>query len=73
MRLQHKVSASLKQALEKLKLTENAVETKGESRILPPPNLFLLSTPVSAVSHFHHRIKTLGVDRKVMLTVKVNG
>uniref|UniRef100_A0A3P9CW35 Cysteine and histidine-rich domain-containing protein 1 n=1 Tax=Maylandia zebra TaxID=106582 RepID=A0A3P9CW35_9CICH len=29
VRLQHKVSASLKQALEKLKLTENAEETKG--------------------------------------------
>lgn len=34
MRMQHKVSASLKQALEKLKLSDNAVETKGESRIL---------------------------------------
>lgn len=31
VRLQHKVSASLKQALEKLKLTENAEETKGKS------------------------------------------
>uniref|UniRef100_A0AAX7VH65 Cysteine and histidine-rich domain-containing protein 1 n=1 Tax=Astatotilapia calliptera TaxID=8154 RepID=A0AAX7VH65_ASTCA len=30
VRLQHKVSASLKQALEKLKLTENAEETKEE-------------------------------------------
>lgn len=30
VRLQHKVSSSLKQALEKLKLSENAAETKGE-------------------------------------------
>ncbi|XP_074529296.1 cysteine and histidine-rich domain-containing protein 1 [Halichoeres trimaculatus] len=30
VRLQHKVSSSLKQALEKLKLSENAVETKEE-------------------------------------------
>lgn len=30
MRLQHKVSASLKQALEKLKLSENTEEQKGE-------------------------------------------
>lgn len=31
VRLQHKVSDSLKQALAKLKLTENASETKGET------------------------------------------
>lgn len=31
VRLQHKVSDSLKQALAKLKLTENAAETKGET------------------------------------------
>lgn len=37
MRLQHKVSASLKQALEKLKLSENVLETKGENKMLPAP------------------------------------
>lgn len=31
VRLQHKVSASLKQALEKLKLSENTAEEKGKS------------------------------------------
>lgn len=45
MRLQHKVSASLKQALEKLKLSENAEEKKGENRTLSPllySSIFLL-------------------------------
>ncbi len=37
MRLQHKVSASLKQALEKLKLSENAAENKGENRTSSAP------------------------------------
>ena len=36
VRLQHKVSASLKQALEKLKLSENSEEKKGENRTLSP-------------------------------------
>uniref|UniRef100_A0A8C5DTP2 Cysteine and histidine-rich domain-containing protein 1 n=1 Tax=Gouania willdenowi TaxID=441366 RepID=A0A8C5DTP2_GOUWI len=34
VRMQHKVSASLKQALEKLKLSENTVESKGKNSTL---------------------------------------
>lgn len=37
MRMQHKVSASLRQALEKLKLSENAAEKNGENRNLSSP------------------------------------
>lgn len=40
VRLQHKISASLRQALEKLKLTEDAVEKKGEAEIFISENLF---------------------------------
>lgn len=36
VRLQHKVSGSLKQALEKLKLSENEEEKKGKKRTLSP-------------------------------------
>lgn len=62
-RLQHKVTSSLKQALEKLKLSENAAETKGASRHLSSP----FHVPVvTATIHFR-------VDVKVMLTVEVNG
>lgn len=64
MRLQHKVSGSLKQALEKLKLSENATEKKGKkgnvSSFFCPHHRLLLSTFVR-------------VDMKVMLTVEVNG
>lgn len=34
VRMQHKVSGSLKQALEKLKLSENAADKKGENTTL---------------------------------------
>lgn len=65
MRLQHKVSASLKQALEKLKLSENAAEKKGESRTSSSPFFVLF------IMDYHPLLVI--VDRKVMLTVKVNG
>ena len=44
VRLQHQVSASLKQALEKLKLSENTAEKKGENRTLSSPLLSPLSS-----------------------------
>lgn len=81
MRLQHKVSTSLKQALERLKLTENVAEKKGESRTLSspsfsPPYLFhvavvFLSSLSQTTIHYHRLLVT--VDRKVMLTGEVNG
>lgn len=64
-RLQHKVSGSLKQALEKLKLSENVAETKGENRNLSSP------FRVFVIDYYHPLLVT--VDMKVMLTVEVNG
>ena len=57
MRLQHKVSTSLKQALEKLKLTENTAEEKGENRT----SSTLISSSLVRVSSFplHHRFSHL--------------
>lgn len=69
MRLQHKISGSLKQALEKLKLSENTTEKKGESRNVSSPLFFFFFCP-------HHRLllsTVVRVDMKVMLTVEVNG
>lgn len=63
-RLQHKVTNSLKAALEKLKLSENTAETKGARKHLSSP---FHATVESAAIHF------FGVDVKVMLTVRVNG
>lgn len=48
-RLQHKVTSSLKQSLEKLKLSENAAETKGARIHLSSP---FHVTVVSATIHF---------------------
>lgn len=48
-RLQHKVTSSLKQSLEKLKLSENAAETKG-ARIHLSSSFHV--TVVSGTIHF---------------------
>lgn len=79
VRLQHKVSASLKQALERLKLSENAAEKKGESRTLSFPSLCSYLFYVSVFCPLYHRLPSitihflLTVDRKVMLTGEANG
>lgn len=66
MRLQQKVSGSLKQALEKLKLSENATETKGDNINLSSPFFF-----VFIIDYYYPLF--VRVDTKVMLTVEVNG
>lgn len=83
VRLQHNVSPSLKQALERLKLSENTAEQQGNCRVLSSP--FYFSPLVSCMSVFRccprcHRLSTIHyhpllvtVDRKVALTGEVNG
>lgn len=63
-RLQHKVTSSLKQSLEKLKLSEKAAETKGARIHL---SFSFRATVVSGAILFS------SVVVKVMLTVRVNG
>lgn len=69
VRFQHKVSASLKQALEKLKLSENTAEQKGECI---PSHLYFSMFHFALCILDHHPLLVV-VDRKVMLTAKVNG
>lgn len=50
VRMQHKVSGSLKQALEKLKLSENTADKKGENTTLFCPLCYRLPPSTSCSS-----------------------
>lgn len=73
MRMQQKVSASLKQALEKLKVSENTTEEKGGNHFIPSPVLSLPNMFSSSTSYQTIRIVLVTAVVKVMLKVELNG
>lgn len=72
VRLNHKVSASLKQALEKLKLSENKTDEKGGKRAFAFACFIIFNIFPLFQSSFIHSVHVM-VGMKVTLTVKFNG
>lgn len=65
VRLQHKVSDSLKQGLEKLKLSENISEAKGKTKNVPCP-FYIYSLPLFLPASIHSFTMDIKVMPKLM-------